>query len=1221
MSKEATLLAKHHIYTADCWSRVSPDQKARLIATGLSPHLAAALDTGVEELARLEKSGSGPAAHKRTLILFGSQTGTSESYGKMLSLMSQSHGYQPVLCSMDDGINALKTGKYEAVIFCVSTCGTGEFPRNAVHFAEAVKNDQALRTALKAAPYAIFGLGNSANDHFNQAAKKLDVELKQLGAAPLIRMQLSCELSPNGHAPAFRDFKQKVWAALSQNTTESKTVLASAYSVAPSQSPAERLIPSGFATTVVTRQETLTFPTKEVLAHNLLTVQTSSPVSVSDQIEIMPRNAPYLVDRALNHFLMSPDIVVDITPLPGSSPSAIDGKHLKIRTLFEEVIDLTAPPTRAFLEYMSLVAGDPLQRGKLEQLANDLSDDNEYSRRLKNSAWTIVDALEEFTNVHMTLAQVLSHASRIVPRKYSVSAVNGNTAEIVYSVPAKIGPHGEPVLGLCTGFMSELKTNSTFFARVVPSGITDPPIDQPLFAVALGTGIGTIRAMLRTRLAAKREGKTVGPAVLYYGFRHAGKDQLFVNEFAEMESADILQVKYVASHDEAGKFVTPMEKFDDSIKDFLGSKGVVVYSGMGGSVPLIVESGLRKHKVDVSAMRAQHRYIEEYFSTDLDTENLLIAHGCVTSQSNANTLALRFSGSKMFCMQCEQTYQNKGCHTIGVCGKTPAVAALQDATVHACKVLGFYLHKARELKVADDSSMNRKTLAVLFTTLTNVNFDEERFVSLLGDVHNSIEAAKARYVKACTAAGVTPEEPAVVGLSKSNIKSKVELTEYGKSVGILSRFQDAATQNGAAVSEMLIYGLKGIAAYADHSLMNGKEDPAIYAYMHKALAFLAGPDNADLGKALELCLEGGNINVTTMGLLYSSNSTLGVPKPKEVVMKPKPGKCILVSGHDLIILKGLLEKTEPQGINVYTHGEMLPAHSYEKLNGYKTLAGHYGGAWMRQSVEFPHFPGPILMTTNCLTEPQEAYQARLFTAGAVGWNKVPHIGNTMDDINFDAVIQSAKESRGFTAADQEFTYPDPVGVKRPASLTVGFGHETILSVAPVIKEQIAKGNITRFFVVGGCDGFEGQRSYYTELVRKMPKTAVILTVGCGKFRINHLDVGTIGDTGIPRILDVGQCNDSFSAVQVAIALAGLFECKVTDLPLSIVLSWFEQKAVAVLLSCIALGLKPVHVGPSLPAFVTPDVLNVLVEKFGVRVCGDPDKDLALMLGSKGMGTY
>jgi hydroxylamine reductase len=358
-----------------------------------------------------------------------------------------------------------------------------------------------------------------------------------------------------------------------------------------------------------------------------------------------------------------------------------------------------------------------------------------------------------------------------------------------------------------------------------------------------------------------------------------------------------------------------------------------------------------------------------------------------------------------------------------------------------------------------------------------------------------------------------------------------------------------------------------------------------------------------------------------MSLLYESHKTLGVPSPKVVPVKPTPGKCILVSGHDLIILRELLPICDREGINVYTHGEMLPAHSYPELRKHKSLAGQFGGAWYTQHREFGHFPGPILMTTNCLTEPHDSYKDRLFTAGAVGWEGCRHIGNTIETIKFDDVIAAAKSAPGFTEQQTRFDYPDPIHVtKRPESHTVGFGHETVLSVAPQILEAINKGDITRFFVIGGCDGFEGQRSYYSDLVANLPKTSVILTVGCGKMRLLPLaeQLGTIGETGIPRLLDMGQCNDSFSAVQVAISLAKVLNCQVSDLPLSIVLSWFEQKAVAVLLSCIHLGLKPIRIGPALPAFVTPAVLKVLVEKFGILPCGNPNTDAASMVRATGM---
>ena len=452
------------------------------------------------------------------------------------------------------------------------------------------------------------------------------------------------------------------------------------------------------------------------------------------------------------------------------------------------------------------------------------------------------------------------------------------------------------------------------------------------------------------------------------------------------------------------------------------------------------------------------------------------------------------------------------------------------------------------------------------------------------------------------------------------LPSNDALISLGRSVGVLTRFTEEGTQSASCMAEMLMYGLKGVAAYTDHSLMNGKESPEVYEYMHRALAFLVDPSLwSDLGAGLDLCLECGKINVVSTAMLYNSNATLGVPSPDVVPIKPVPGKCILISGHDLIMTEALLKACTPHGIKVYTHGELLPAHSYPKLREYGVLAGHFGGAWMRQSIEFPHFPGPVLMTTNCLTEPHESYRDTIFTAGAVGWEGVKHLGDDMSTLNLEPIVKAALASKGFTAEDKEFSYPDPVGQKRAATYTVGFGHETILGAAGTIIEEIKKGNITRFFLIGGCDGFEGQRSYYTDLVKNIPKTGVVLTLGCGKFRVNHLaeELGTIGDTGIPRILDMGQCNDSYSAIQVALALAKALDCEVSDLPLTIALSWFEQKAVAVLLSCLHLGLKPLHLGPTLPAFVTPEILDVLVNKFGVQPTGDALADMKKMTAAKG----
>lgn len=585
----------------------------------------------------------------------------------------------------------------------------------------------------------------------------------------------------------------------------------------------------------------------------------------------------------------------------------------------------------------------------------------------------------------------------------------------------------------------------------------------------------------------------------------------------------------------------------------------------------------------------------------------------------APTLADRMGKCDMFCFQCEQTLKNKGCTRVGVCGKTPRVSALQDLTVQALKVLGFYLYELRQLGAPPHTAADRYILHATFATLTNVNNDEARFVTILERLRELTADAAKEYAAQCKAKGQAPKTLDKMVLLPEKLPGVDGLVDLGRTVGVLTRFTKVETQNQAAVAEMLMYALKGLTAYTEHSLPAGNEDAAIYEYIERALHWFLTPDVNDLGKGVGMCLELGKFNVDAMGMLYKSNTRFGVPTPTAVPVKPVPGKCVLVSGHDLFMTKALLEACEPHGINVYTHGELLPAHAYPELKKHKNFVGHFGGAWMRQGVEFPHFPGAIFLTTNCLTEPKITYKDRVFTSSCVGWPGVTHIGDSLAELQFDKVIKCALASPGFTDKDKEFAYPVPEGLSRPDKLTVGFGHETVLSVAPTILEQIQKGNITRFFLVGGCDGYEGERSYYTELVEKLPKTAVVLTLGCGKYRLNHLDLGTIGDTGIPRILDMGQCNDSFSAVQVAVALAGALKCEVKDLPLSIVLSWFEQKAVAVLMSLLHLGLKPIYIGPSLPAFITPDVAAVLVKDFGIRPCTKPDADLKQMLEAKGMG--
>lgn len=1225
--QEISILHKKHVHTAWCWHSMSATDRQELVRDGFSADAVAAIDKAIDEGLGLVQQT------KKVFIFYGSQTGTAESYAKMLGTYAISHNITPIVCSLNEGVNVLKEGKHkpEAIVIVTSTYGTGEFPTNSLEFWKSLNKGE-LTSQLTSIPYTIFGLGNSHNDHFNAAAKKIDAKLREIGAKSFLRMQLSCELQPNGHDATFRGWKRSIWPALGAEretgavgaTYRINNVYGATDEIAEGK---DHCVRPGFFRATVHQNELLT-PKDYHPHHRKLTLRCKTDdqrenfgcrvrgrvADVTDHIEILPRNPEDLVERAIKALkITEPNQIVEVLPLPGAPSSFWDGRKMSVRTILREIIDLSAIPSRSLLELLATIATDATEASKLQDLADNLSANSEYEQ-LTRGIFSIVDMLEMFPKLNVSLAQLLSHAPHIVARTYSVA--NDNAAghhevfEIAYTTPTRWSGDKKHV-GLCSGFMDHLVAGDHPWVRFVPSGVPLPALEKPVFLLALGTGIGSIRAVLLNRQLAKKAGKNVGPALVYYGFRHAKKDQLFVEDLAALEREGLCRTVFVASHD-GKEFVSPMDKMDASVKDFIGADGEVLYCGLGGSVPLLVEAAMRRIGLDVASLRAAGRYHEEFFTPDLDMENLLKD---LNKTSKGNTLAERMGKCEMFCMQCEQTYRGVGCHKVGVCGKTPRVAALQDLTVHAAKVLGHYTHHLRLLGAPENHAVNHLTLYALFTTLTNVNFDEARFVKLMGDLIEATKTQKAAYEALARSKGASIVDISVMPLPTS-MPPLDGLVDLGRQVGVLTRFVDPNTQSAAGVSEMLVYGLKGIAAYADHSLMNNKEDPAIYAFIHKALAWLASPKAYDLGEGLGLCLEAGKANVATMSLLYNSNKTLGVPSPTVVPVKPVKGKAILVSGHDLIILKGLLEATEPLGINVYTHGEMLPAHSYPELRKHKNLVANFGGAWMRQSIEFPHFPGPILMTTNCLTEPHESYRDRIFTAGAVGWSNVPHIGDNMKDIKFDSLIKAAQAAPGYNN-ETAFSYSDPIGVRRPDTLTVGFGHETILSVAPTIIDQIQKGNITRFFVVGGCDGFEGARSYYTDLVAKMPKTAVILTVGCGKYRINHLDLGTIGDTGIPRILDMGQCNDSFSAVQVALALADVLKCKVSDLPLSIVLSWFEQKAVAVLLSCLQLGLKPIHIGPSLPAFVTPEVLDVLVKDFGIMPLGDPEEDLKRMLAAKG----
>jgi hydroxylamine reductase len=546
----------------------------------------------------------------------------------------------------------------------------------------------------------------------------------------------------------------------------------------------------------------------------------------------------------------------------------------------------------------------------------------------------------------------------------------------------------------------------------------------------------------------------------------------------------------------------------------------------------------------------------------------------------------------MFCYQCEQTSKGTGCTDFAVCGKDEQSATLQDLLVHAAKGIAQYHHRARRLG-AKDPAIDRFLLEALFVTVTNVNFDAVAIEEVIRKAALMRDRARALYESAAKTAGHNnnaPKGPA----TWTPAPTQAGLVSQGELVSLLSR-RDQFGADAAGLQELLLYGIKGAAAYADHALILGRESEEVYDFFSEALCHLA-EEKPDVGTLFALNMKCGEINLKVMEMLDAAHTgAYGHPVPTPVRIEPVKGKAILVSGHDLKDLADLLEQTEGKGINVYTHGEMLPAHGYPALKKHQHLVGNYGGAWQDQKDEFDKFPGAILMTTNCIQEPQSGYKNRIFTAGLVGWPGVTHIA----DGNFTPVIEAALAAPGFLEDGPDKT------------ILTGFGHQAVLSVADKVIAGVKSGAIKHFFLVGGCDGARTGRDYYTEFTESVPGDCVVLTLACGKFRFNKHDFGTIG--GIPRLLDLGQCNDAYSAVKIAVALAQAFNCGVNDLPLSLVLSWYEQKAVAILLTLLHLGLRNIRIGPTLPAFITPNVLKVLVDKFNLMPISTPEADLKAIL--------
>lgn len=528
--------------------------------------------------------------------------------------------------------------------------------------------------------------------------------------------------------------------------------------------------------------------------------------------------------------------------------------------------------------------------------------------------------------------------------------------------------------------------------------------------------------------------------------------------------------------------------------------------------------------------------------------------------------------NKMFCFQCEQTAGCAGCTgKAGVCGKSAEIAALQDELTGA--LIGLARAMGNKKPSAD---VSRVIAEGLFATLTNVNFDGEMLGKMIADVRSK-RAALANRCGSCA--------------SPCDKKSEYDMAQLWN-----------ADEDIRSLKSLILFGIRGMAAYAYHAMVLGYSDDTVNGFFVKALKAVG--EEWGMDKLLPIVMEVGKHNLTCMEMLDRANTeTYGTPSPVTVSLMVEKGPFIVISGHDLLDLKLLLEQTEGKGINIYTHGEMLPAHGYPELKKYKHLKGNFGTAWYNQQREFNELPAPVLFTTNCLMPPKKSYADRVFTTEVVSYPELVHIG---DDKDFTPVIEKALELGGFDE-DKQFT-----GMNGGTSVTTGFGHGAVLSAADKVVGAVKNGDIKHFFLVGGCDGARSGRNYYTEFVKQAPKDTVILTLACGKYRFNDMDLGTIGE--LPRLMDMGQCNDAYGAIKVAVELSQAFGCEVNELPLSMVLSWYEQKAVCILLTLLHLGIKNIRLGPTLPAFISPNVLNYLVENFSIAPISTPEEDLKAILG-------
>ena len=551
----------------------------------------------------------------------------------------------------------------------------------------------------------------------------------------------------------------------------------------------------------------------------------------------------------------------------------------------------------------------------------------------------------------------------------------------------------------------------------------------------------------------------------------------------------------------------------------------------------------------------------------------------------------------MFCFQCQETAKNTGCTVKGVCGKPEETANLQDLLIYVLKGVSVYGEKAKELGIVDKET-GLFIAQSLFTTITNANWDNERFISLIKEGLKIREGIKTKFLAAYKEKNGQEFSEELHGSAVWYSDDESGFHEKAKEIGVL------ATENEdvRSLRELLIIGLKGIAAYADHAAILGFEKEDIYAFLMEALASTTKDLSVD--EMVGLVMKAGEVAVNTMALLDEANtSAYGNPEITEVNLGVRNNPGILISGHDLKDMEELLKQTEGTGVDVYTHGEMLPANYYPAFKKYDHFAGNYGGSWWNQNKEFESFNGPILMTTNCIIpiKKDNTYQDRIFTTGMTGYPGVKHIPDRPEGgvKDFSEIIELAKKC-------------DPPVEIETGKIVGGFAHNQVLALADKVVDAVKSGAIKRFVVMAGCDGRQKGRNYFTEVAEQLPKDTVILTAGCAKYRYNKLDLGDIG--GIPRILDAGQCNDSYSLAVIALKLKEVFELDdINDLPISFDIGWYEQKAVAVLLALLSLGVKGIRLGPTLPAFVSPTVLNVLVDKFDIKPTGEVEADIEAMM--------